>query len=215
MARQEHEVGLERLRQVPDGAAGQRAAIARPSHHVHQPARVPQARARPHDRGFRLMGSTRSEHGHAHAPSITVRCASLCLTSANGWRGSGASYAKLARGLRERGHVAHLVTAAPKLTDRLREEGPRRHPDPGRDTGPREVWALRRDAGAGSRAGHRRRYPARRPALVLRHAAAPRPHRLPLQPQLPPAPHPPDGPGLSEPGRRVRLSVAVHPGATR
>jgi hypothetical protein len=43
------------------------------------------------------------------------------LTSANGWRGSGASYAKLARGLAERGHAAHLITAVPKLTGRLRE----------------------------------------------------------------------------------------------
>jgi glycosyltransferase involved in cell wall biosynthesis len=66
------------------------------------------------------------------------------LTSANGWRGSGASYAKIARGLRERGHVAHLVTAVPKLTDRLREEGLEVTQIRGRDTGPREVWALRR-----------------------------------------------------------------------
>ena len=36
------------------------------------------------------------------------------LTSANGWRGSGASYAKIARGLSDRGHVAHLVTAVPE-----------------------------------------------------------------------------------------------------
>ena len=66
------------------------------------------------------------------------------LTSANGWRGSGASYAKLARGLAERGHVAHLVTAVSKLTDRLREEGLEVTQIRGRDTGPREVWGLRR-----------------------------------------------------------------------
>jgi glycosyltransferase involved in cell wall biosynthesis len=66
------------------------------------------------------------------------------LTSANGWRGSGASYAKIARGLRDRGHVAHLVTAVSKLTDRLREEGLEVTQIRGRDTGPREVWALRR-----------------------------------------------------------------------
>jgi glycosyltransferase involved in cell wall biosynthesis len=66
------------------------------------------------------------------------------LTSANGWRGSGASYAKIALGLTERGHVAHLVTAVPKLTDRLREEGLEVTQIRGRDTGPREVWALRR-----------------------------------------------------------------------
>ena len=41
------------------------------------------------------------------------------LTSANGWRGSGVSYAKIARGLRDRGHTALLVTAVPKLTRRL------------------------------------------------------------------------------------------------
>jgi hypothetical protein len=65
------------------------------------------------------------------------------LTSANGWRGSGASYAKLARGLRDRGHVAHLVTAVPK-SQPLLEEGLEVTQIPGRDTGPREVWALRR-----------------------------------------------------------------------
>ncbi|MEO6055875.1 MAG: glycosyltransferase family 4 protein [Gemmatimonadales bacterium] len=66
------------------------------------------------------------------------------LTSANGWRGSGASYAKIARGLADRGHTAHLVTAVPRLTDRLREEGLDVTQIPGRNTGPREVWALRR-----------------------------------------------------------------------
>ena len=66
------------------------------------------------------------------------------LTSANGWRGSGVSYAKLARGLQERGHMAHLVTAADRLTRRLVEEGLEVTQIPGRDTGPREVWALRR-----------------------------------------------------------------------
>jgi glycosyltransferase involved in cell wall biosynthesis len=66
------------------------------------------------------------------------------LTSANGWRGSGASYAKIARGLTERGHTAHLVTAVRKLTARLEEEGLDVTQIPGRDTGPREVLALRR-----------------------------------------------------------------------
>jgi len=66
------------------------------------------------------------------------------LTSANGWRGSGVSYAKLARGLSERGHTAMLVTVAPKLTRRLAEEGLQVTEIPGRDTGPVEVWALRR-----------------------------------------------------------------------
>ena len=66
------------------------------------------------------------------------------LTTAYGWRGSGVSYAKLARGLGERGHVAHLVTATPRLTARLRDEGLDVTRIPGGDTGPREVLALRR-----------------------------------------------------------------------
>lgn len=72
----------------------------------------------------------------------------VLLTSANGWRGSGASYAKIARGLGERGHVAHLVTAVPRLTARLREEGLGVTQIPGRNTGPREVLALRRVLGS-------------------------------------------------------------------
>jgi glycosyltransferase involved in cell wall biosynthesis len=64
------------------------------------------------------------------------------LTSANGWRGSGSSYAKLARGLGERGHVAHLVTAAPRLTSRLKGMGLPVTELPARNTGPREVWRL-------------------------------------------------------------------------
>jgi glycosyltransferase involved in cell wall biosynthesis len=66
------------------------------------------------------------------------------LTSANGWRGSGSSYAKLARGLGERGHVAHLVTAAPRLTSRLAAMKLPVTEIPGRNTGPRQVWALLR-----------------------------------------------------------------------
>jgi glycosyltransferase involved in cell wall biosynthesis len=66
------------------------------------------------------------------------------LTSANGWRGSGSSYAKIARGLGERGHMAHLVTASPRLTPRFRKMGLPVTELPGRNTGPREVWALRR-----------------------------------------------------------------------
>lgn len=65
------------------------------------------------------------------------------LTSANSWRGSGASFAKLARGLKERGHVAHLVTAASNLTDRLIGEG-LDVTQIRRSTGPREVLALSR-----------------------------------------------------------------------
>jgi glycosyltransferase involved in cell wall biosynthesis len=66
------------------------------------------------------------------------------LTSANGWRGSGSSYAKLARGLGERGHVAHLVTSAPRLTSKLAAMALPVSEIPGRNTGPREVWALLR-----------------------------------------------------------------------
>jgi glycosyltransferase involved in cell wall biosynthesis len=66
------------------------------------------------------------------------------LTSANGWRGSGASYAKLARGLAERGHVAHLVTAAERLTSRVAAMELPVTEIPGRNTGPREILALLR-----------------------------------------------------------------------
>jgi glycosyltransferase involved in cell wall biosynthesis len=65
------------------------------------------------------------------------------LTSAAGWRGSGASYAKLARGLQERGHTVLLVTAASRLTHRLADEGLQVTQIPGRRSGPLVVWALR------------------------------------------------------------------------
>jgi glycosyltransferase involved in cell wall biosynthesis len=64
------------------------------------------------------------------------------LTSASGWRGSGASYAKLAQGLGERGHVAQLVTASARLTARFEQEGLSVSEIPGRNTGPWEVRAL-------------------------------------------------------------------------
>lgn len=64
------------------------------------------------------------------------------LTSANGWRGSGVSYAKIARGLLDRGHDVELITAVPRLTDRLSRMGLPVTQIPGRDTGPREVRAL-------------------------------------------------------------------------
>jgi glycosyltransferase involved in cell wall biosynthesis len=66
------------------------------------------------------------------------------LTSANGWRGSGSSYAKIARGLGERGHTVHLVTASARLTPRLRGMGLTVTELPSRNTGPREVWGLLR-----------------------------------------------------------------------
>ena len=66
----------------------------------------------------------------------------VLLTSANGWRGSGVSYAKIARGLLDRGHDVQLVTSVARLTERLaRFELPVTEL-PGRDTGPREVAAL-------------------------------------------------------------------------
>jgi glycosyltransferase involved in cell wall biosynthesis len=66
----------------------------------------------------------------------------VLLTSANGWRGSGASYAKIARGLSQRGHGVHLVTAAPRVTTRFLAEGLDVSEIPGRNTGPLEVRAL-------------------------------------------------------------------------
>jgi glycosyltransferase involved in cell wall biosynthesis len=64
------------------------------------------------------------------------------LTSAKGWRGSAASYAKLARGLAERGHWAHLITTSANLTARFTAERLPVSEIPGQNTGPREVWAL-------------------------------------------------------------------------
>jgi glycosyltransferase involved in cell wall biosynthesis len=68
----------------------------------------------------------------------------VLLTSANGWRGSGVSYAKIASGLLDRGHVVRIVTAVPRLTDRLAAMQLPVTQLPGRDTGVREVWALLR-----------------------------------------------------------------------
>lgn len=64
------------------------------------------------------------------------------ITSAPGWRGSGASYAKIAGGLADRGHTVHLVTAAPRLTARFAKLGLPVTELPGRDTGVREIRAL-------------------------------------------------------------------------
>jgi glycosyltransferase involved in cell wall biosynthesis len=66
------------------------------------------------------------------------------MTGASGWRGSAASYAKIARGLLERGHQSLLLTGAPRLTARFAEEGLPVTQLPARNTGPREVWALHR-----------------------------------------------------------------------
>jgi glycosyltransferase involved in cell wall biosynthesis len=72
----------------------------------------------------------------------------VLLTSANGWRGSGASYAKLARGLLDRGHTALLVTVASRLTRRLVDEGLEVRQLPGGGSSPRDAWALRRTLNA-------------------------------------------------------------------
>lgn len=66
------------------------------------------------------------------------------LTSASGWRGSGSSYAKIARGLGERGHQTHLVTASTRLTPRLVRMGLPVTELPGRNPGPRQVRTLLR-----------------------------------------------------------------------
>jgi glycosyltransferase involved in cell wall biosynthesis len=67
------------------------------------------------------------------------------MTSAKGWRGSGASYAKLARGLSERGHLTRLITGGPGLTARLLQEGIPVTEIVTTDTGPREAWELLRE----------------------------------------------------------------------
>jgi glycosyltransferase involved in cell wall biosynthesis len=64
------------------------------------------------------------------------------LTSVKGWRGSAASYAKIGRGLIERGHQARLVSVASALTERFRAEQLPVSEIPGRNTGAREAWAL-------------------------------------------------------------------------
>jgi glycosyltransferase involved in cell wall biosynthesis len=66
----------------------------------------------------------------------------VLLTSANGWRGSGASYAKIAHGLSQRGHRVNLVTAAPRVTARFLADGLDVSEIPGRNTGLPEIRAL-------------------------------------------------------------------------
>ena len=135
------------------------------------------------------------------------------LTSANGWRGSGSSYAKLARGLGERGHVGPPG-----------DRGAPAHRPPRRRwtcRSPRFRAATPARARYGRCSGSCAR--SRADAVVVdtprdvRLAAyatlvAPGAHRLPLQPQLPPAPQRSHGPRLPPAGHGVRLSVALHPG---
>jgi glycosyltransferase involved in cell wall biosynthesis len=66
------------------------------------------------------------------------------MIGAVGWRGSAASYAKIAQGLLDRGHQSLLLTGAPRLTARFDELGLPVTQLPARNTGPREVWALNR-----------------------------------------------------------------------
>src|SRR3954466_953570 len=64
------------------------------------------------------------------------------MTSVKGWRGSAASYAKLALGLIHRGHAAHLIAASQHLAARYEEEGLPVTLIPARNTGPQEIRAL-------------------------------------------------------------------------
>ncbi|MEO7986245.1 MAG: glycosyltransferase family 4 protein [Gemmatimonadales bacterium] len=66
----------------------------------------------------------------------------VLLITTNGWRGSGVSYAKIARGLLDRGHAVHVVTASSRVTDRMRSDALPVTQLPRPDTGPREVFAL-------------------------------------------------------------------------
>src|SRR4051795_7710851 len=66
------------------------------------------------------------------------------MTSVKGWRGSAASYGKLALGLIQRGHGAHLIVASQGLAARYEEEGLPVTLIPARNTGPLEVRALSR-----------------------------------------------------------------------
>lgn len=66
----------------------------------------------------------------------------VLLITANGWRGSGVSFAKIARGLLDRGHAVQVVTAAKRVTERMRGEGLPVTQLQRSDTGPREILAL-------------------------------------------------------------------------
>jgi glycosyltransferase involved in cell wall biosynthesis len=78
------------------------------------------------------------------APAAIPDMRVALMTGASGWRGSAASYAKIARGLLDRGHESLLLTGASRLTARFIEEGLPVTQLAARNTGPREVWALNR-----------------------------------------------------------------------
>lgn len=67
----------------------------------------------------------------------------MLLTSADHWRGSGISYAKIARGLADRGHRVTLVVSSDALAARYAALGIPTRQMPLRHTGTREVLALR------------------------------------------------------------------------
>lgn len=64
------------------------------------------------------------------------------LVGAKGWRGSVASFVKVAEGLARRGHEVVFVTAVGPVPERLRALGHGVVELGARNTGPREVWAL-------------------------------------------------------------------------
>lgn len=66
------------------------------------------------------------------------------VISAAGWRGSGASFAKVAQGLIARGHRAHFITAGERLTQRLVALGLSTTLLELKKTGFREIGAVRR-----------------------------------------------------------------------
>jgi glycosyltransferase involved in cell wall biosynthesis len=75
------------------------------------------------------------------------------VMGAKGWRGSVASFVKVAEGLARRGHEAHFLTAAGPVPERLRALGHEVVELGAKNTGPREVWALHRvlrDRGIGA-----------------------------------------------------------------
>jgi glycosyltransferase involved in cell wall biosynthesis len=66
------------------------------------------------------------------------------VISASGWRGSGASFAKVAQGLIARGHRAHFITVGERLTQRLDALGLTTTRLDLRKTGFKEIGAVRR-----------------------------------------------------------------------